>query len=297
MGNKDISQKNLEQYADVFSDIVNALLYGGQEVVKGENLYPAPTETFYQANGGWHQQFQDTGMYEYRDGGIYAQYIIENQTEEDRQMILRKAGYEGAVYRGQYERQEPFAVIIMVLNWGERAWSSDTDLHGFLSNKKYPDIMKRYIDNPVLHVFDMYGLTPEIRQRFQSDMRIVVDYLAEQEHYKPTAQEIKHMGAFLFMMKSLTGDSRFENVMKETENKAIGGITMCELIDRYWNAGRNEGIVQGITQGILQLLLCHGTISEQIRKRIDSEKDVEKLKSWIVLAARADTIEEFEANM
>ncbi|MCM1468258.1 MAG: hypothetical protein NC086_08930 [Alistipes sp.] len=79
--------------------------------------------------------------------------------------------------------------------------------------------------------------------------------------------------------------------------EVVGGITMCELIDRYWNAGRNEGIVQGITQGILQLLLCHGTISEQIRKRIDSEKDVEKLKSWIVLAARTDTIEEFEANM
>ena len=293
MENKDISQKNLEQYTDVFSDIVNVLLYGGREVVKGENLHPAPTETFYQMNGKWHQQFQDTGMYEYRNGNISVQYIIENQTEEDRQMILRQAGYEGAVYRGQYERQEPFGVIMLVLNWGERVWGSVTDLHKFLSNKDYPDELKQYMDNHVLHIFNMHHLPLEIRKRFRSDMRIVVEYLAEQEHYKPTTQEIKHLDAFLFMMQALTGDNRFEEILENMEDREKGGITMCELIDRYWNAGVKEGLVQGVSQ----LLLCHGTIPGQLQERIDSEKDINKLKSWITLAARVTAIEEFEANM
>lgn len=56
MGKKDISQKQLEQYPDVFADIVNALLYCGSKNVRSKRLCPTPTETFYQINGGWHQQ-------------------------------------------------------------------------------------------------------------------------------------------------------------------------------------------------------------------------------------------------
>lgn len=298
MGMKDVSEKQLEQYPDVFADIVNALLYCGRPDVCGEQLYPASTETFYQINGGWHQLFEDVSMYEVRNGKIYVQYIIENQTEEDRQMILRQAGYEGAVYRGQYQRQEPFGVIILVLNWGERSWSSSPSLHQFLSNKNYSDEMKQYIENHVLHVYDVRHLPLEVRNRFQSDMRIVVDYLAEQEHYKPTGQVIKHLDAFLFLMQSLTGDSRFEKILEEFEGgEEKGGISMCELIDRYWNAGVNEGIIQGVAQGITQLLLCHGAIPGQLQERIQAEKNISRLKSWIVLAAKAATIEEFEANM
>ena len=43
---------------------------------------------------------------------------------------------------------------------------------------------------------------------------------------------------------------------------------MCELIDRYWNAGVHEGIIQGVAQGITQLLLCHGAIPEKLQERI-----------------------------
>ena len=35
MGEKDIAEKILLAYNDVFSDIVNVLLFGGQEVIQG----------------------------------------------------------------------------------------------------------------------------------------------------------------------------------------------------------------------------------------------------------------------
>lgn len=110
-----------------------------------------------------------------------------------------------------------------------------------MADKNYPDGVKQYIENHVLHVFDMHHLPPEIRKRFRSDMRIVVDYLAEQEQYKPTNQ--------------------------------------------------------AIIQGIIQLLLCHGAVPGQLQERIQAEKDIDTLKSWVVLAAKAATIEEFETNM
>lgn len=307
MGNKDISEKNLEQYADVFSDIVNALLYCGRKAVKTESLHPAPTETFYRTNSGWCQQFQDACMYEYQNGKVYIQYTIENQAEEEAQMVLRKAGYEGAVYRGQYGQQEHFGVVTIVLNWGKRAWHGSVNLHEFLSGKVYPDKVKGYIDNQVLHVFDMQHLVPEVRKRFKSDMRIVVDYLAEQENYQPTTQKIKHPEALMFMLKSLTGDDRFSKILEQLEDGEKGkeGITMCELLDRYWNdgvskgmeRGLSQGLLQGLSQAVLKVLLCRGTIPEKLEGRISSENDIDTLNNWITLAATTDTIEEFEARM
>ena len=63
--------------------------------------------------------------------------------------------------------------------------------------------------------------------------------------------------------------SRFEKILEDLEGgEQEGGISMCELIDRYWNAGVHEGIIQGVAQGITQLLLCHGAIPEKLQERI-----------------------------
>ena len=41
MGQKDISEKLLEDYNDVFADIVDVLLFDGDEVIKEEDLSPS----------------------------------------------------------------------------------------------------------------------------------------------------------------------------------------------------------------------------------------------------------------
>ena len=38
MGEKDVTEKILEDYNDIFADIVNVLVYDGKEVVKPEKL-------------------------------------------------------------------------------------------------------------------------------------------------------------------------------------------------------------------------------------------------------------------
>lgn len=63
MGEKDIAEKILLAYNDVFSDIVNVLLFGGQEVIQGNDL--------------------------------------EDQTSSDSDMPLRVIAYDGMEYRAQ----------------------------------------------------------------------------------------------------------------------------------------------------------------------------------------------------
>lgn len=115
---KDVTQKNLEGFPDVTADILNVFIHGGKQVVQAGNLYPAPTETEYTPPGSvLRNQLEDISKYEIREGKIQVQYLLANQSVSDGGMILRKAGYVGAVYREQYDGKvaDSFPVISLVL--------------------------------------------------------------------------------------------------------------------------------------------------------------------------------------
>ena len=174
MGQKDLTEKNLEFYPDVFADIFNALLYHGKQVLHPTELQAAPTETLYtRQNGILHNQFHDVSKYVMRDGTIEMQYTLENETKAKRKTVLRKAGYEGAVYREQFDKLESYPVISGILYWGKGFWRQPRSLMRHLSKK--------------------------VRRHFKSDMRIVVDYLAERENYIPTNKSTSVIAGILFI--------------------------------------------------------------------------------------------------
>ncbi len=136
MGQKDLAEKNLEAYPDVFADCVNALMYQGRAVLKAENLNPAPTETIYYGTmGRSRNQLQDISKYEMLEGGIRVQYNIENETKQHRKTILRKAGYEGAIYRFQYDQKDVYPVVSLVLYWGKAPWKMPRSMHQLMEGR------------------------------------------------------------------------------------------------------------------------------------------------------------------
>ena len=245
MGQKDLTEKSLEFYPDVFTDTVNALLYQGKQVVFAENLQAAPTETLYRGkHGKLRNQFQDVSKYEMHQGKIKIQYTLENETGVKKKMILRKVGYAGAVYREQYDRKEVFPFVSVVLFWGRKRWRAPRSMKQLFSNIDTKEQCWKYVDNIVLHVYQMAHLSKEIRERFHSDMRIVVDYLAEGENYVPSMQKIVHLEALLHMLKALTGDVKYEEIIPDMqeEQEKKGGISMCELLDKYERRGMEAGM-------------------------------------------------------
>lgn len=60
---------------------------------------------------------------------------------------------------------------------------------------------------------------------------------------------------------------------------------------------RAEGKLEGKIESILELLEELGEIPEELRSRIMGEKDLETLKKWFKLAAKADSMEEFLEKM
>lgn len=138
MGQKDLAAKQLECSPEVFADIINALVYEGEQVIEAADLRPAPTESLYPAKTGMlRNQYNDVSKYEIKEGRIAIQYTLENQSSPDYRILLRKAGYEGAIYRQQYDGGDTYPAITLVLYWGDIRWRTGSNLHRFLAEKRF----------------------------------------------------------------------------------------------------------------------------------------------------------------
>ena len=253
MGEQDKTEKLFVACADVFVELINGLLYQGKEILTEEVMLPAPTESIYEGSDGEQtSQFRDCSMYVVPDGKVQALYNIENQSSVDSRMPLRCAGYDGAAYRRQYKSgdgQKIYPVISMVLNWGEKPWSSATSVRELIAYPVLEDA-EEYLDHNKMHVFDMRFLKKEVRERFEGDVRVVLDYLSDRESLKTRNQKLRNPEEVLRMLYALSGDKRYlENIqfMEDGEEKS-----MCDLLDEAEMRGIQKGIQQGIQKGMQQ---------------------------------------------
>ena len=96
MGQKDIHEKVLESKNDVFSDIVNVLLFNGKEVVKEDELEEQAPRAYYKADGRIREMERDVAKRLKKSNIRIACIGLENQTRPDADMALRIMGYDGA---------------------------------------------------------------------------------------------------------------------------------------------------------------------------------------------------------
>lgn len=61
--------------------------------------------------------------------------------------------------------------------------------------------------------------------------------------------------------------------------------------------GRKEGQIQGTVTNILDLLATVGEVPEELSKKVEEETDLEKLRQWLLLAARVKSVTEFAEKM
>ena len=75
----------------------------------------------------------------------------------------------------------------------------------------------------------------------------MADYFVQKrmkKDYKPINKAIKHVDELLKLMTVLTGDSRFEEQIKEM-HKEEGEVKMCEVLDKIENRGIEIGETRG----------------------------------------------------
>ena len=276
MGEKDITQKKLEDFAEVFADIINVLLFGGERRVKPDQIVSSSTESAYKADGRIRSQKRDVAKYWEIDGVRIAMFGIENQTNAERYMPFRIISYDGAEYRKEISvidsisrentlarKNDPdavlrslppaYPVISLVLYFGESRWEAPKTLKECMD---YPDYLEPIIMDYPLNLFEITFLDDETVERFQSDFRFVAEYFTQVRKSKDgvidavnmAPEEIVHVGEVLELIEAMTGDKNFT----EAYNMSVKGgpITMTTLSDIWIE----KGISQGKYETIMMLL-------------------------------------------
>lgn len=101
MGQKDIAEKSLEAYNDVFADIMNGIIFKGRKVVKEQDLQETATVSVFNSDKKLHGQDRDVAKLWQENNVRIAMCGLENQTAIDYSMPLRVIAYDGASYKKQ----------------------------------------------------------------------------------------------------------------------------------------------------------------------------------------------------
>ncbi len=287
MAEKDSSEKILEAYNDVFSDIVNVLLFDGEEVLKPDELEDQTPRSYYKTDGRLHEIERDVAKRWKKEQIRVACIGLENQTGIDPDMPLRVIGYDGAEYRGQLltEQKTRYPVVTLVLYFGHKKhWDKPTSL---LDCMNVPEKFRPFVNDYKINLFEIAYLSHEQVSRFQSDFRIIADYFVqkrEKDDYTPSAQEIRHVQETLQLLSVMTGDHRFEETYNEQQE---GGINnMCEVLERIENRGIQIGMQRGTQKGeemfalLVDKLLESGRMEDVRRATKDKEYRQQLMKEF-----------------
>ena len=253
MAEKDITQKVLEQYNDVFMDIVNVLLFNGEMVVREDDLIDLPTSSSKKIGKKINYQDRDVAKYWQGNKINIAMLGLENQTDPDKLMPLRVISYDGAEYGWQSNRKNKdkpkYPVITLVLYMGHKGrWNYPKNIMGVVD---VDERLKPYVNDYKINLFELAYLPEEKRKLFKSDFRVVVDYLYQvrkNNKYEPGMYKIEHIDEVLNLMSAMTSDNRFDEVIEEVHEKEAK--YMCEVIDIMLDKGWQEAIDSGMQQGL-----------------------------------------------
>ena len=167
----DLILKKLVNHNDVFADIVNAVLFRGEEMVKPEELKDVQTISMYRGEGKLNSMERDIAKCWVKGNMTLCFLGAENQNRIDPDMVFRNIGYDGAAYRDQMNQgKERYPVITFVLYCGDKQWNKPLTLHETLGN--IPEDLKRYVNDYRMNLIDVKRMGQSELDRLKSDSGI-----------------------------------------------------------------------------------------------------------------------------
>ena len=288
MKEKDITEKKLLSYNDVFADVINGTIFEGREIVKSEELTDANPVTQFKDDKNTHrEQIRDVAKLWEKKGVIFSFIGIENQTSLDRDMILRVISYDGATYKNQIGNEQIYPVFTIVIYWGKNEWRAPTTLKERI---ECPEEILDIVSDYKFKLIDMARLSDEEIDKFRDDFKFIAGILSKKRDYRPHNVDVKHPEEVLDLLDAVLGDDRFKQMKREIVRIKTEGreVDMCEFLDELEKRGMEKGIEQGIEQGMEKG-------EEQATFRIAKNFKDSKVDIEIIVKATGLTKEQIEA--
>ena len=296
MAEKDLMEKLLEDYPDVFADIFNALVFNGKQVIKDNELSDGMVHSQYKADDGKVHELERDTVKRWISNNIFLAILgTENQSESEKFMVTRVIGYDGSSYRTQvlnidsekrnlrklHKEQkitdaeyikkleaidEQIApVVTIVLYFGtNRHWTAPTSLKELLN---IPNGLEPFVNDYKIHVFEVAWLSDEQINSMTSDFKIVAQFFRDlrlgMHSVVGNTTKFRHKDEMLKLLAVFTRDLRFEEVKQSEYYKEM--TNMCEIMDWVQNKGRNEGLNEGLNEGRNQMFMLWNWLQDSGR--------------------------------
>ena len=299
MGTKDKTTRRLEEYNDVFADIINVLVFNGERVVKEDELVDIDTKSEFAADDkGLHGQERDVAKFWTAQNIRFALFGLENQAAPDFQMPLRLYSYNGASYKAQiipdkprgqsvteeldstataqskapasHAKQAFYPVLTFVLYYGMQHWNTAKSLYEAVN---VPEPFKRFIPDMPINLVEIAWLPDDVIEKFESDFRLVAWFFKQLRIYgepylklqdSKLMHRIVHVLELMRMMSAYTGNPDYETIgIRESHNKEI---TMLAAIQSFENHVKAEGRIEGRIEGRKAITDIFSTLLEQGRQ-------------------------------
>ena len=262
-----MAEKKLEDYPEVFTNIVNTLLFSNSSIRLDENkIVDGPTESIYKAEEKDKEQRRDTfKYYDVGNKGILfcvAAYGIENQSTIDNVMPVRIMNYDASAYKSQVfdikssskqtnqKRKRIYPVITIVLNFSEKEWKTSRSLHDMMA---LPSDLAKYVQDYKINVFDVAFLEDDVIEKFTSDFKAVARFFKDKRLRLEANDtiEIKHPAEIADLFSVFTGDEGYMNAVPEIIKKKEKGevITVCTYTETIRDSGKIEMLFELVESG------------------------------------------------
>ena len=289
LGEKDILEKKLLMFNDVFADFVNGIMFDGKDVVKEDELVDLSGWSHYKGDDSKHR-FQDRDVVKLwkKENVVISLIGIENQDIPDEDMVFRVISYDGASYRTQLvekerrkrkkkvdkvaeksaEKLDIFPVITFVIYYGEEEWKHETTLHKRLN---LDSELKHYVSDYSINLIDLKKLSEDDINKFKKDFKLIADYMVKGSKHKADRIDLNHPEEVSELILRLTGEELpFEVECEE------GGKNMEKFFEPMFERAEARGRAEGKTEGesclarLISLLMSEGK-NDKIKDVVENE--------------------------
>ena len=289
MAGKDMAEKALEAYNDVFADIVNNLLFHGREIVSEDDLEQGRERSVYFGEKQLREQERDTSKYWKKNNVRIAFIGFENETHPEDDMPFRIIGYDGAAYRDQiyYEAGDSgkriksmtrFPVVTLVLYFGyKKHWDKAKTLYDAVGDNVTEEIAP-YFNDYKINLFEIAYLSDGQLRNFKSDFRYVADYFVQMRKkgtYVGSMDKIRHIREVLQLLAVLSQDYRFWDIAEKNKEGAVVE-SMSEALDIIEARGEARGEAKGKVITLITLVykkIARGWTPEKIADMLEEDED------------------------
>ncbi len=269
MATKDIAEKHLVEYNDIFCDLVNMAFYKGEPLIKPNTLEDRRARELIHKEKKIAEIERDVCKI-YKKAQVELAILgIENQTAPDKYMPIRVMEYNAAAYRSQLEeleekkRKEIIPVITLVVYFGTIPWKKYLSLHEIV---KIPEVFKHQFNDYSIKVLPLAFLSEKQIARFKTaDMRELANYLRQKrlhKGYKASTETLSHVRDIARVLSALAGDKDIMKAYNAMLSEGKEPTNMCEMIQKLkddseakgFKLGKEEGKAEGVLETLFALV-------------------------------------------